>query len=110
MSDPFKSCSHTANKDLTAPDAAIVAVAGAVETDANNSGIPFTPLCQHGSNVGAMMLHSDSLWNSERQSVRAGDILRVRIVYNQQFLGANLIHRNQILDRLLECPKGLVVS
>ena len=56
-----------------------------------------------------MMLDSQRLRTSERQGVRGRDILRMRIVQYEQFLGTNFIHRDQVLNGFSKCAERLVI-
>src|SRR5579859_3959024 len=100
MADSLEPILHTSDENLTTPDRAIVAVSRAIEAHACHSPAPFAALGEHGGNMGAMVLHSTGLWNAQSRCVRRGAILRMKIVYQNQIIPTDLIHRNQIFDRL----------
>ncbi len=60
MSDAVKAILDAANEDFAAPDRAIVAVARAVETHADDALVPFAALGKNGSDVRAVMLDASS--------------------------------------------------
>src|SRR5271165_912940 len=110
MSNAVKAFFDATYKNLTTPDASIVAIAGAIETDSNDSLLELTSLGQHGSNVGPVMLDSQSLRNPQSQGMRAAGILRMGIVCDQQLFGTNLVHGDQILNRFFESAQRLIMA
>ena len=65
MGHPLETLAHAAGKELAAPDAAVVAVTGAIEAHAKHAPVPLAVLCQHRGDVGAMMLHRALLGRRE---------------------------------------------
>src|SRR5271168_2136523 len=56
-----------------------------------------------------MMLDRDRLVNAQLGSVECREILRMKIVHNEQVVPINFIHRNQIEDGFLKCLECLVM-
>src|ERR1700690_1411383 len=102
MSRPFKTVANAAYKKLSTPNRAIVTVPGPVKTNTDNPLLPFPVLCQHRSQVRAVMLDATDFGGKKRRRVRGGCVLRVGIVNDKQFIPTNLIHRNQIFNGLLK--------
>src|SRR5580658_1067623 len=102
MRDALEAFAHTASENLTAPDRGVVAVARAVETDADNSLVPCIALRKDGSDVRAVMLHSALFRCGEFRGMERGDIFGMPIVRDQQFTRIDFIHREQIVDRFAE--------
>jgi hypothetical protein len=53
---PLETIPNAAGEKLSTPDASVVAISSAIETDADHALVPALPLGQHGSNVRMMML------------------------------------------------------
>ena len=110
MSYALETFFDTPEKELTAPDRAIVSIAGTVKTDAENALIPFLALREHGSYVSAVMLNLASLRAVNSLSVRGRNILRMAIMNDEKIFRIHVVHRNQIVNRLLTRPEGLIVA
>src|SRR5580658_2631517 len=109
MGDPFEAFAHAAGKHFAAPDRAVVAVTGAVETHADDTLIPGATLGKDGGDVGAMMLHGAFFRRGKFSGMERGYILGMRVVYKQQFVRINFIHRQQIVNGFAESAKRFVV-
>src|SRR5271168_4000300 len=83
MGDALEAFAGAAGKNFAAPDGAVVAVARAVETDADNSFVPCSALRQDGSDVRAVMLHSAFFYRGKFRSMDRRNILGMRIVHEQ---------------------------
>ncbi len=93
---------EAARQDFAAPDAAVIAVAGAVEADADDACVPGGVLGEHRGDVRAMMLHGDVRLRWQRLCEHGGTILGMRIVCDDQRVGRHVVHPQEIGDRALE--------
>src|SRR5579872_520733 len=102
MSNAIESLAHTAQKNLATPNRAIIAIAGAVETDAEDAFVPGCVLGQNRGDVSAMMLHCDFGERGQAERMHGGSVLRVRIVGDEEIVVTNFIHGNEVADGFLE--------
>src|SRR5271154_1362793 len=109
MGDSLKPIAHAADEKLAAPDRAVISVACAVETDADDTFLPFAALRKYGGNVCAVVLDAALRGTRKRRSVRYGHVLRMAVMHDEQLIRANFVHRNQIFDGSLEGLKRLEV-
>src|ERR1700691_3592401 len=103
MGNAFETSAQTTDEEFSTPDAAVVAIAGTIEADAQHPLIPCAMLSQHGGEVSAMMLHRDFFRSGQAQRVCCRKVLRVRVVHDDQIIPAHVVHRNEIADGFLEC-------
>jgi hypothetical protein len=50
---------QASRKNFSAPDGAVVTVAGSIKAHSDHGGIPFAALGKHRTHMGAMMLHGN---------------------------------------------------
>src|SRR5580704_6325296 len=100
---------HAAHENLPSPDRTVVAISGAVEAHADDPLRPFSSLRKDGCDMGTMMLYGagGGIATSRRVSGRA--IFGMKIVDKQQFVPANFVHGDEIVDGLLKCLERLIV-
>src|SRR5690349_2889953 len=109
MRDAFKALSDAAGENLATPNRAVVAVTRAVKAKSNHARVPGTTLGDHGRDVRTMMLHRDRFGCRQLGRIACRNVLRMRVMNEQQFVRIDLIHRKQILDRFPEGTEGLVM-
>src|SRR5579863_7407659 len=109
MRDALKSFTDAPGENLAAPDCPVISVAGAVKTGTDDALIPGTAFGDHGRDMGAMMLNGQLFGCIQLQSVSCRNILRMRIVNEQQSAHVNFIHGEQIPDRFSVGAKRFVV-
>ena len=110
MRDAVEAVADAAHEELAAPDRAVVAVAGAVEADADHALVPCAALGEHRRDVRAMMLHGRDLAGAEGRRERRRAYSGWASRDHEQLVGAHLVHGQQVADRLLERAAGVVVS
>src|SRR5438270_12883661 len=85
VSDTVEPIPHAPDKYLTAPDTAVVTVAGSIEAGRNYTFIERSSFRQYRRHVRTVMLHSNGSRRLEFRTVNSRVILRVTIV-NQEHL------------------------
>jgi hypothetical protein len=73
----LKTFAQAPGENLAAPDRAVIAIAGSVETDADDALVPRAPLGEHGSDVCAMMLHGALFPSGKIRGMHRRNILRM---------------------------------
>ena len=106
MGDPLKTAPHVPNKYFAAPDSSIVAISGAVEADTNDAFVPRAALGEDRRHMRAMMLHGTPACRRQRQRMQRRCVLRMTIVRDHQVIPCNVVHGDQVFDRLLKCPEA----
>src|SRR5260370_30423664 len=109
MHNTFETFAYAAGENLTAPDCAVIAVAGAVEADADCALVPVATLGEYGSDVSAMMLHGEPFRCQQFRGMDRRNVLGMRVVNQHPFVGINFLHRNQILDGFAASAKRFVI-
>src|SRR5580704_9545778 len=104
-----ESCAHAAGENFTAPNRAVVAVAGAVEADADHALVPRAALREYGSNMRAVMLRCTLLCCWKLRSMQSRSVLRMGVMHNQQLARIDLIHRKQVPNCLPERAERFVM-
>src|SRR5271156_5374332 len=88
MSHSLETAANAADEKLATPDRAVISVACAVETDADDTFLPFASLRKHGGNVSAVVLDASLRGTRKRRSVRYGRVLRMAIMHDEQLIPA----------------------
>src|SRR5690349_14875334 len=109
MGDALETWAYAAGKNFAASDRAIIPVPCAIETCPDDARVPCAPLGEHGSDVRSMMLRRAFVRCGKLRGMQRRDILRMRVVNDQQFVRINFIHRKQITNGIPECTKRFVM-
>ena len=100
MGNPVEPTRQTACKYFSAPNAAVVAVASAVEADSEDPLVPLAAFGKHGGNMRAVVLDGELFWRRQTQGMDRGTIFGMRIVNDERVLPADLVHVHQVANRL----------
>ncbi len=102
MSHALEAFADASTKDLAAPDRAVVAVARAIEADADNAFVPFSALGEHGGDMCAVVLTLRVSSEASADACVVDAYCGWQSCTTSSSIPANLVHRNQIVDRLLK--------
>ena len=89
---------HRTGKDLAAPDRAVVAVAGAVEGEAERRLVPRAAFGKDARNVRAVMLDADAPARQRARELGAA-VPGMQVVRDGQFAWRDLVHRAKVARR-----------
>ena len=109
MRDAIEAIFQVAQEELATPDVAVIAKAGAVKADTNHFLLPLSAFGKNRRQMRSMMLNRMPLQNRERGGMSSGEVLRMRIVHQEEIVGRDVIHRDQVLNGFRESLEGLVV-
>ena len=109
VSDAGEAVADAAHEQLPSPDRPIVTVARTVEGDTEHARVPRLLLGEHRRHVGVVMLGDSPLQSRQLQGHRGRRVLRVRIVRDEQLVGVDVVHPEQIVDRLSKRSAALLL-
>ena len=80
MRNPLEAIANASNENLAAPNGAVITVARAVKTDADNARVPRITFSEDGRNVSAVMLDRYSFGRGKLTSMNRGSVLRMGVM------------------------------
>jgi hypothetical protein len=106
MPDAREPGGDATDEELSAPDRAVVAVAGSVEGDADHAPLECATLGEDARHVRAMVLNGMAPPRRHDGRVRGGPVLGMQIVHDDQPVAIDIVHRHPVTHRLLKRTIG----